>query len=282
MSAGTTGREVAPNAASPTLDGTVIGAGLMAGTANVIMQLARPGVGYGVAESRVESGRLYDHPIKRTRTTLTYLAVAVLGTDEERADYRTAVNHAHAQVFSTDDSPVRYHAMDPDLQLWVAACLYRGFEDSYEALVGPLDPAERELVYRDAAPLGTTLQVRDSMWPATRDEFEEYWQRSLAQVHVDDVIRAHLMSIVRLEFFPRPVQLLFGRFNTFVTTGFLHAPFREQMNLPWSPRDQRRFDRLMRSIGAIVTRLPKPLREFPYNAYLWDLRARRRFRQRLI
>lgn len=265
-----------------TLEGTVVGAGLMAGSANVIMQLARPGVGYGVAESRVESGRLYDHPIKRTRTTLTYLAVAILGTDEERADYRAAVNGAHAQVYSTEDSPVKYHAMDPDLQLWVAACLYRGFEDSYEALIGPLSDSERELVYRDAAPLGTTLQVRESMWPATRADFEEYWQAGLAQVHVDDVIRDHLMSIVRLEFFPAPVRLLLGRFNTFVTTGFLHPPFREQMGLPWTERDQRRFDRLMRSIGAVVRRLPAPLREFPYNAYLWDLRIRRRFRRRLI
>lgn len=265
-----------------TLEGTVVGAGLMAGTANVIMQLARPGVGYGVAESRVESGRLYDHPIKRTRTTLTYLAVAILGTDEERADYRAAVNGAHAQVYSTEDSPVKYHAMDPTLQLWVAACLYRGFEDSYEALIGPLSEDERELVYRDAAPLGTTLQVRESMWPATRAEFEDYWQANLAEVDIDDVIRDHLMSIVRLEFFPAPVRLLLGRFNTFVTTGYLHPPFREQMGLPWTARDQARFDRLMRGIGAVVRRLPAPLREFPYNAYLWDMRVRRRLRRRLI
>ena len=33
-----------------------MGVGLLAGPANVIMQLARPGVGYGVMESRVESG----------------------------------------------------------------------------------------------------------------------------------------------------------------------------------------------------------------------------------
>jgi uncharacterized protein (DUF2236 family) len=266
----------------PTLDRTVIGAGLMAGAANVIMQLARPAVGYGVAESRVESGRLYDHPIKRTRTTLTYLAVATLGTDAERADYRTAVNGAHAQVFSTEDSPVRYHAMDPGLQLWVAACLYRGFEDSYEAFVGPMSEARREHVYREAAPLGTTLQVRDSMWPATREAFEDYWQANLAEVHIDDVIRDHLMSIVRLEFFPLPVQWLFGRFNTFVTTGFLHAPFREQMHLAWTTRDQRRFDRLMRAIGAVARNLPGPLRAFPYNACLWDLRLRRRLKRPLI
>ena len=53
-----------------------MGVGLLVGAANVIMQLARPGVGYGVLESRVESGRVDLHPIKRARTTFTYLAVA--------------------------------------------------------------------------------------------------------------------------------------------------------------------------------------------------------------
>ena len=53
-----------------------MGVALLAGPANVIMQLARPGVGYGVKESRVESGRVDRHPIKRARTTFTYLAVA--------------------------------------------------------------------------------------------------------------------------------------------------------------------------------------------------------------
>ncbi len=103
-----------------------MGVALLAGPANVIMQLARPGVGYGVMESRVESGRIDLHPIKRARTTFTYLAVATAGTDAQKAAFRRAVNRAHAQVRSTPDSPVQYNAFDPELQLWVAACLYKG------------------------------------------------------------------------------------------------------------------------------------------------------------
>ncbi len=94
----------------------MLGIGLLAGPANVIMELARPGVGYGVKESRVESGRVDRHPIKRARTTFTYLAVAISGTDAQKAAYRRAVNRAHAQVYSTDESPVKYNAFDKDLQ----------------------------------------------------------------------------------------------------------------------------------------------------------------------
>lgn len=111
------------------LDDTMDGLGLAAGAANIIMQLSWPQVGYGVFESRVESGRLFDHPLKRTRTTLTYLAVAARGTDDEKRLFRDGVNKAHAQVRSTAASPVKYNAFDHELQLWVAACIYRGFED---------------------------------------------------------------------------------------------------------------------------------------------------------
>jgi len=103
--------------------------GLMSGAANVIMELARPGVGYGVKDSRVESGRADRHPIKRARTTFTYLAVALSGTETQKKTYRRAVNKSHAEVYSKPDSPVEYNAFDKDLQMWVAACLYKGFVD---------------------------------------------------------------------------------------------------------------------------------------------------------
>ncbi len=253
---------------------SVNGAGMMAGSANVIMQLAWPGVGHGVVESRVESGRIFDHPIKRTRTTLTYLSVAILGTEEERVAYRQAVNLAHKQVYSVESSPVEYHAMDPRLQLWVAACLYRGVEDIHTAFNGPLDAEQVEALYTASAPLGTTLQVRDDMWPATREDFEKYWTEALAQVHIDDVVRTYLHAITRLEFLPKPFSLLFGGFNQFVTTGFLPEEFRREMGYTWNARQQRRFDRLTSAVGFVTRHLPRPLRAFPFNAYLWDLRFR--------
>src|SRR5246500_1177994 len=77
------------------IDEGLMGVALLAGPANVIMQLARPGVGYGVMESRVESGRGDRHPIKRARTTFTYLAVATGGSNAQKAAFRQAVNRAH-------------------------------------------------------------------------------------------------------------------------------------------------------------------------------------------
>src|SRR5581483_11881855 len=82
---------------TPQLDDTLMGMALLLGPANVIMQLSRPGVGYGVLESRVESRRIDLHPIKRARTTFTYLAVAMAGSEAQKAAFRQAVNRAHAE-----------------------------------------------------------------------------------------------------------------------------------------------------------------------------------------
>jgi uncharacterized protein (DUF2236 family) len=75
-----------------------------------------PQVGHGVVESKVDSGNFLRHPWKRARTTFLYLAVAILGTQEDRVAFREAVNSAHRHVKSTADSPVRYNAFDRELQ----------------------------------------------------------------------------------------------------------------------------------------------------------------------
>ena len=154
--------------------------------------------------SPVDSGNVYKHPIKRARTTGTYLAAATIGTDADRALIRSAVDTAHAQVRSTPASPVSYDAFDPQLQLWVAACLYRYYIDQHEYLYGPLDAAAADAVYTDASRLGTTLQVRESMWPADRTAFDEYWKRSLDDLAIDPPVREHLKGVAAMTFMPWP------------------------------------------------------------------------------
>jgi uncharacterized protein (DUF2236 family) len=244
------------------------------GAANVIMQLSWPAVGYGVMESRVDSGSAMKHPVKRARTTFTYLAVALLGTDQDRRAFRTAVDRQHAQVRSTRSSPVRYNAMDPRLQLWVAACLYYGLADLISRLHGPLDEAVAERLYSYSSRLGTTLQVKPEMWPPDRAAFARYWEDSLARVRIDGSMRDYLMRLVRLENLPRPVQRAFGPANVFWTTGFLPPLFREQMALAWTDSDEDRFTSRLRRVGRMEAPLPPALKALPLNLLLWDMRRR--------
>ena len=257
-----------------TTDEAVTGIGLWAGTANVIMQLSRPGVGHGVVESTVDSGKATLHPIKRGRTTFTYLAVAIWGTEDERAAYRRAVNGSHAQVHSGDESPVAYNAFDKDLQLWVAACLYRGLEDVHRALYPETDFRGENGIYEASHTMGTTLQVRPEMWPVDRDAFEVYWKENLELVSIDDTVRRYLTSLTDLTFLPWVFRVTMAPSHRFFTIGFLPDLFREQMHFEWTDQNQRLFETVMTVAGTVNRLSPQVIRTFPFNLCLADFRRR--------
>ncbi|TCJ97405.1 oxygenase MpaB family protein [Nocardia alba] len=249
---------------------------LLGGPANVIMQLSLPPVGRGVVESVVESGSYATRPAKRGRTTLTYLAVAMIGTDEDQAAYRAAVGTAHRQVRSGPQSPVRYNAFDPQLQLWVAGCLYRGVVDTMDLLYGGMNEQDAEQMYRDAARFGTTLQMPAELWPADRAAFERYWDSMVGELSFDDEVRTYLLTyVVGLAAWSRGVRVAFGPVNRFFTTGFLPQRFRDEMGLRWSPRRQRVFEIVMRTTGRLLEVLPDAWRAKPFERYLDDMRERR-------
>jgi len=267
-------------------DDGIPGIALLAGPANVIMQLGRPGVGYGVMESRVDSGRIDRHPIKRARTTFTYLAVATRGNPEQQKAYRKAVTQVHAQVTSTADSPVKYNALDPELQLWVAACLYKGGVDVRRTFIGEMDDGTADQHYRESVALGTMLQMRPEMWPADRPAFDTYWEEQLENIQIDDAIREFLypIAVARMKGLqlPGPLQNINESVALLITTGFLPQRFRDEMKLAWNSAKQREFDALMTAVRLGNNLAPSLVRNFPFNVLLHDVNWRMRTGRPLV
>lgn len=249
------------------LDGLV---GIMAGPANVVMQLSRPEIGYGMVESTVRRAQLTRHPLRRFRTTFTYLAVAALGDEREQLRLRRALDETHASVRSGPASPISYDAFDPELQLWVAACLYRGAED-VAALAGESLGHD---FYQQASVFATMLQVHPGRWPRDREAFERYWQSGLARIRIDPPVRRYLHDVISLSFLPAGTGAVPGRLNRWVTTGFLAPEFRRAMGLEWSDSDQRRFHQSMRLLATSRRPLPPLARRFPLDWFLADFRLR--------
>ncbi|MEE4024334.1 oxygenase MpaB family protein [Gordonia sp. PKS22-38] len=241
---------------------------------NVVMQLGWPEVAYGVMESKVESGALMSHPWKRARTTAQYLAIAILGDDAEKAAFRDAVNAAHRHVKSDEQSPVKYNAFNPELQMWVAACLFVGIEDTHQLLHGVMSPADADEFYQSAKTLGTTLQVPEDMWPATRAEFDRFWNIACERVVIDERTSDFLNDLVDLRMINPLIRLPFHNLLRFLTIGTLPPLFRDQLGLEWTGKDQRRFERLFRLVSGVNKGMPKSIRFGSSRMLVRDLRYR--------
>ena len=244
------------------------------GAANVVMQLSRPEVGYGVVESTVDSGNLLKHPWKRARTTFQYLAVAILGNDDDRAAFRAAVDSVHRRVRSTSSSPVAYNAFDRDQQMWVAACLFVGLEDTFQLLRGEMTEEQAEAFYQSAKPLGTTLQVTDEQWPVSRIDFDDFWNASCERVQIGDEVHRYLSDLLGLRMVNPLLRLPFRGLLKFLTIGFLAPVFREALDLPWSARKQRRFERLFLLVALVNRFMPLFVRQGGSYLLLADVRRR--------
>lgn len=232
--------------------------------ATVLRQMMHPGVGAGVAEHSVT---LRD-PLLRLRGTMDYIYVVTLGTDAERHMIAQKVNRAHVPVRAA-----HYNAFDPQLQLWVAATLYKGNIEIFELFNGALDEASRDLIYQQAAIYGTTLQVRPEMWPVDRAAFERYWQESLESFRVMEPVRDYVQQLLTGGAAPWYIKMLMP-LQRFVTIALLEPIVREQFGLPWSRRDEQRWQLLLRIARPVYRLTPAFIRRFPSRRHLQDWRNR--------
>ena len=234
---------------------------LAGGGRAILLQLANPAVGHAVADH----SNFAADPLRRLRNTLTYVYALVFGTPHQVATVRSMVQRAHAPVRSES-----YDASDAGLQLWVAATLYDTAATLHERVFGMLDEASADAVYRDYAVVGTALGMPAALWPVDREAFGHYWRAQLADLEVDDRVRAVAQQLLHPASGPLWMRALMP-IAELATAGLLPSTLREAYALPWNDRRQRRFDRMMNATAHIYPRLSVRLRHWPKNYLLRGL-----------
>lgn len=207
--------------------------------AAVLLQIAHPGVGKGVGLHSTFANRI----IERAENTAMYMFTTLYGTPEEREKIRKFVTRRHARVNDrkTDNS---YNALDPKLQLWVAATLYGTYVPAHEAVFGPMSQEDREQALQEFSVLGTSLQVPLDMWPRNCEEFWKYW---------DNVIQNELEIT-------EPCRKV------------THELFHPVQNVPWSLKPLMFVFSPIRQAGAIEM-LPEKTRAQYGLEVTWSTRA---------
>ncbi|MBO1740399.1 oxygenase MpaB family protein [Leifsonia sp. TF02-11] len=230
----------------------------------LLLQIAHPAVGRGVAEHSDFATRIVD----RFHSTMIFVYGAVFASPETFDTIRRQVNRAHGPVHAprSGDLPA-YSAFESELQLWVSATLYSTMIDLNERVYGPLADASRERVYRDFRQLGLNLQLRPEEWPADTVAFGRYWDGMLRQLAVNDSTRRLAEQILHPSGVPAWSRIALPSWRL-VTTGLLPPSVRGLFALPWDDRLERRFDRRMRWTAAVYPHLPAAVRHRPRDVSL--------------
>jgi uncharacterized protein (DUF2236 family) len=243
---------------------------LLAGAGRaILLQIANPAVGHGVAEH----SNFAERPLDRLRATMTYVYAVVYGTEDQLAAVRRSVNRTHAAVRRKPGAgSAGYSAFDAQSQLWVVATLYDTAVTVYERIYGALDEEAADLVYREYAKIGTALQLPAELWPADRSAFGAYWDECLQSLEADDVsvrVARELLHPPDPELWQRLAMPL----ARFLTAGLLPDQLRDRFGLPWSARHRRLFDCTMRWSAVLYPRLPQRIRHSFKNYCLGQLKT---------
>jgi len=247
------------------------------GVAAVLLQIAQPAVGAGVAANSSFTTR----PIERGRRSMIYIFVQAFGTPEEKRYITDATHKSHAKIKGTLGDTY-YDANDVDLQLWVAATTYWSLIESWEIAYGVLPPDRRERVYKEFSSMATALHVPASKWPKDLAAFDEYWNHMISTLKVSPEVRA----VGRQVLYPAKdlfawktlhvwlYIILNGPINRVVTTEMLPEPIRNAYGIPSTVRT-----RAIYKIGTAVTRAVWPLypkfMKTPFkDFYMKDMRDR--------
>lgn len=229
-------------------------------------------LGQGVLDHSV----FFSDTAARVRRSLPPIFMTVYGSDDENPGRQ--VRDYHTEIKGTMPDGQRYHALDPETYFWAHATFVDQVLYFADTFVKRLTRAEKEQIYLESKTWYRRYGVSDRVMPATYDEFERYWDRML-----DEIIVAHKTAKYGVGYvtkgFPCPkgvhpavwkvISVVFDPVAAFLTTGGLPPRARTLLNLPWSEKQERRYQRFAafcrsRPVNWVWDRLPMKVR---YNKY---------------
>jgi uncharacterized protein (DUF2236 family) len=238
---------------------------LLGGGAAIILQVAHPLVGAGVAEH----SNYREDPWGRLYRTLDLTTSIVFGSTETALEASARLRSVHARVhgLTKEDGGrfpkgTKYSANDPELGMWVHATLVDTSLQVYGAYVGTLSQKEKLRYYEEQKLLGEMFGVPLEAQPPTLAEFYDYYGRMVEEelavtAALEDVVDATTNPDLPLIARPllEPLNL--------ATVSLLPQKLREDLGLDWGPGRRRLVDASRAVIRRALPILPRLLREFP-------------------
>ncbi|MGH3653544.1 oxygenase MpaB family protein [Glutamicibacter sp.] len=239
-------------------------AGLLLGAGRaILLQLAHPQIGRAIAEHSDFAA----NPLSRLIHTLGYIYALSNGTAQQQRKIIAHVDAAHRPIRATrDNRGPAYSALDPRLQLWVAATLY----DSARVIAGQImdeNKADLEALYLQYARLGDALQMPSSYWPRDLNDFEQYFAQNQAALEVTNQTRALARELFEARHAPWWIRIGMPLMRD-VTIAQLPASVREGFGYRLTGKAAKRNARVIAAAKAATRLLPRFIRHAPMRLIL--------------
>jgi uncharacterized protein (DUF2236 family) len=229
-------------------------------------------LGQGVLDHSV----FFSDTSARVKRSLPPIFMTVYGSDQDNPGQR--VRDFHHEIKGTMPGGERYHALDPETYFWAHATFVEQVLYFADTFVKRLSREEKEQIYLESKTWYRRYGVSERAMPADYAEFERYWNRM-----IDEIVVAHPTAKYGVGYVskgypcPKGVSPVLWRFVSavvnppaaFLTTGGMPPRTRELLGLPWSGRQERRYQRFAalwrsRPVNWVWDHLPMRLR---YNKF---------------
>ncbi len=231
----------------------------------ILLQLAHPLVAAGIDAHSSFRGSLVSS-LHRLWSTIGAMLSLTFGADEEAIAVAARINVIHDRVSGRLAAPAgvfpageRYSAHQAELLRWVHATLMDSIPLTYELLVGPLSPEERERYCVEAAVMEPLLDIPPGLLPRKTTELEAYMRDILGSGKI--AITPRSRALARAVLFPPRWRLLWPAFRPaqLITIGLLPAAVRDAYGFEWNEREARalvRWTRVLRLLRRLTPHSP--------------------------
>jgi uncharacterized protein (DUF2236 family) len=226
---------------------------LFGGARALLMHAAHPLVAAGARQTATYRR----DPWARLMRTLALQLLLPFGTRDEAQGAADRINKLHTIVNGTD--PVtgeRYDALDPELLLWVHACLEESTVLFYERTVRPLTDAQKDRFHEENKVAAELVLLPRDMVPASYADMTRYIAGVIEsdRLLITDVARevADLIHGGPVPFHLKPIW----KFVSFAAVGTLPDGLRTRYGYSWSPGRRRVLDASLGMLRHVRPILP--------------------------
>ena len=248
-----------------------------------VLQNMLPELGQGVLDHSV----FFSDTSARIKRSLPPIFKTVYGSDDDNTGQQVRDFHHQIKGFmpTGQGKTDRYHALDPDTYFWAHATFVEQVLYFADTFVKRLTEAEKDQIYLESKTWYRRYGVSERPMPADYQEFEKYWDHMMERVLIAHPTAKYGVGYVT-KGFPCPkgvsplvwraVAPVFNPLAAFLTTGGMPPRARALLGLPWSDRQERRYQRFTavwrsRPVNMLWDHLPMRLR---YNGFARDGYAR--------